>query len=133
MWDFKVSQRPIKFKVWDSVSKKIYNVWNFCNGYDGDLLSVSTIDETGITTLHFPQDRCALMQFTGFHDKNGKEIYEGDLMKHNNVSELLEVYWCDATGQWKLGYGEHRHYYGCLYLYPNNLLEVVGNVYETER
>ena len=118
--------RQIKFRVWDKVGK--FWVFDYAINSEGLLIHIS-----GITKHYFPQDRCALMQFTGFHDKNERGIYEGDLIKHDNVSEPLEVYWCEATGQWKLCKGEHRHYYGCLFSYPNNLLEVVGNVCETER
>ena len=117
--------RPIKFRVWD----KVFNCWfsNYLIDLNGNL-----INSEEVTHYILNKEDFSVMQFTGFHDKNNKEIYEGDLVKHDNVSEPLEVYWCEGTGQWKLGKGEHRHYYGHLYSYPNNLLEVVGNIYESD-
>ena len=128
-----MNQRPIKFRVFD----KQNNVMR----YDVNIHSCEHIFYIGVGShenncekVNLLEDESYhLMQYTGLCDKNEKEVYEGDLVKHCHVSEPLEVYWCEGTGQWKLGYGEYRHYYGCLYSYPNNLLEVVGNIHETER
>lgn len=66
---------------------------------------------------------CELNQFTGLHDKNGKEIYESDKLKTNRG--VGEVVWRD-TG-WLLKIEGHG-----LFSFQDidNNLEIVGNKYE---
>lgn len=113
--------RPIKFRVWDG--EKMHGVSRIdfmAKGY--------WIEPLDINPQGFLGDRYkALMQFTGLHDKNGKEVYEGDIVKFSGDDHVRTAEEADRPVQ-KITWGSRG------WNAPQSIetrWEIIGNVWES--
>ncbi len=116
--------REIKFRAWDKESKKMKEVsdisWDNHGGVDLRA-SCYSHDDSNIYAE-------TLMQFTGLKDKNGKEMYEGDIVKCKYgwlgfIVFRKGAYWCEEIVTQKIN--SHAPIFN-----EWEELEVIGNIYE---
>ena len=81
------TQREIKFRVWDGKEMREPPPLNEWDMEDGEFW-VSYCDNP-------------IMQYTGLRDKNGREVYDGDLP--GGIWEEHRVQWCHKCHGWSLG------------------------------
>jgi len=119
--------REIKFRAWDNLKKEM-----IAEGYHviGEVTVFGLIDQWvqerrgKVPSLEY-YGHIIEMQFTGLKDKNGKEIYEGDILAGGMI-----VCWRDDLASFALrkeGWA-YDHYFGEAIDAGNT--EIIGNIYE---
>lgn len=132
--------REIKFRAWNEKHKRLFIIkqpyhlqlqqdskgkvsWKIID-YELGCQNISSWDK---------DSKNILMQYTGLKDKNGKEIYEGDIVKfsfinkhtNNKWDELIRVEYDNGLFSPIGGYERGTKYYhkGC---------EIIGNIYQNK-
>ena len=117
----------LQFRVWDTVKKAMSEV------------QAIVYAEEKVYPIYFkeirryiPFSEAILMQSTGLFDKNGKEIFEGDVLRDSESIVIVKF----VDGAFSVDYrnmgGEWRNY-GSLFRYLRDFEgEIIGNVYENK-
>ena len=124
--------REIKFRAWDKMENKMY--------YEGFII----YPKSGMCEFPWYGNELhenvedphtfILQQYTGLHDKDGKEIYEGDIIKciKKNIfkewKEFIGVVKWDVNGYWKITNDKewvNAGTFSCL-----KDIKIVGNIYD---
>ncbi|MFJ1491193.1 YopX family protein, partial [Capnocytophaga canis] len=93
-------QREIKFRVFDKEAKTMLRVSNI---YLDDEFIIAISNKEYVERIF---SQIELMQFTGLYDKHGKEIYEGDIVKHRDFTFLDYPIHYVAGGEIAVKYNE---------------------------
>jgi uncharacterized phage protein (TIGR01671 family) len=119
--------REIKFRAWDKargvmLSTDTDNFGDGCTEWYGneEYLMLSGIEDMA------KMEQYGLMQYTGLKDKNGKEIYEGDIVSSEQWNpKTYQVVFEDG----EFGFKNSGDFYLNALHYLEKF-EVIGNIYE---
>ena len=129
--------REIKFRIWDKETKHMHifgdNIHDTI-AFEGKTNKIYYYNlQNGCGSLSEDSDY-VLMQYTGLKDKNGQEIYEGDIVYIKGETELLDikgkVEYNDSWAQFVItNTGNIINETEPLGDYEEQDLEVIGNIY----
>lgn len=117
--------REIKFRAWNG-SKMLYPQFPK-DGY----INVPLEFSEDSSLVQEPQ-QSIYMQYTGLKDKNGKEIYGGDIVKSDAQEKPQEVKWVDMMAGFEPFVDQIPVAADSYSEWTITEIEVIGNVYENK-
>ena len=111
--------RKIKFRAWCENDKEMLR-WE-----DMQLWGINSLNDGGLMKVMF-------IEYTGLKDKNGKEIYDGDIITAHSEYNTIEsgiVKWDNKEASFRIeqGISVGTSFYGFQQI---ENIEVIGNIYE---
>lgn len=124
-----MNNREIKFRIWDKIGK-IYrgNLYKYLiNAHTGELevWSFSDLYDEWYNT-HEGDEHLIVQQYTGLKDKNGAEIYEGDIVQivEKDETRIYDIVF--SHGYFGLNRGP-KSKHALMYPYTD-VFEIIGNI-----
>jgi uncharacterized phage protein (TIGR01671 family) len=124
-----MNKNRLEFRAFHKPTHRLFNVYTFSK----DFVFEETIDGIGTSETNPARfEDCIIEQCTGLKDKNGKLIFEGDIVhyvKHTNFGlggdRIAQVSWDYAMAMFYI-----KTTYGDCYNLDEFDLDIIGNIHE---
>lgn len=124
--------RTIKFRLWDKEGEEMAlpnEIFEVLISMDNKVFAMVKNNDNSIGEID--RSNTVIMQYTGLKDKNGIEIYEGDIVQ---IGSMFQENVKKRIGQVVFERGKYIFYVNDFYKYELEImgltLEVIGNIYE---
>lgn len=112
--------REIKFRAWDKINKDMFNV-------ESINFQESRVYKDTVSYREF--NNVDIMQYTGLKDKNGKEIYEGDILFESFGERYYKVVFENGSFRAEFDGDFEEHSFDLIDVVAQGC-KIVGNIYE---